>query len=384
MATAEPGQGAAANDAPVRSSRSAEEIRGRFASWLAQRMGADAAPVVTGVSGTTGNGLSSETLLFDVEWRANGATERGALVVRMAPDPADVPVFPTYRLDLQYRTIEAVRTETDVPVPPLRFLEEDPSHLGSPFFVMEQVAGRVPGDIPPYVFPGSWVADATPAERRALQDGVVEVLAELHGIADPERRFGFLGAGGVGSAADALGRHVAERRAWYRFAAADLGRCDVIERAFAWLDDHWPSDPGPTVLSWGDSRIGNVIFDGFTPAAVLDWEMAGLGPRELDVAWLLYCHQLFQFTAGTVGLEGLPDLLQVDDVAEEYARRTGHELRHLPVYELYSAVQLGIVGMRTGLRSITFGETSMPDRVDDLLFNRGQIEELLAAASRKP
>jgi len=364
---------------PVRSSRSAEDVSARFGGWLRGRMGNDAAPAVTGVSGTTGNGLSSETLLFDVEWRSEDGQVAETFVVRMAPDPADVPVFPSYRLDLQYRTIETVRAASTVPVPPLRFLEQDPRHLGSPFFVMERVAGQVPGDIPPYVFPGSWVADATPAQRQELQDGVVEVLAGLHGIDDPQRRFGFLGAAD-GAPGDALARHVANRRAWYEFAAADLGRCDVIERAFAWLDDHWPADPGPTVLSWGDSRIGNMIFDGFSPAAVLDWEMAGLGPRELDVAWLIYCHQLFQFTAGSVGFDGLPDLLRSDDVAEAYARRTGHEPRNLPIFELYSAVQLGIVGMRTGLRSVTFGEATMPEQVDDLLFNRGQIEALLSAA----
>ena len=44
-----------------------------------------------------------------------------------------------------------------------------------------------------------------------------------------------------------------------------------------------PSDEGEAVLSWGDSRIGNMMFDGFDPVAVLDWEMAGVGPRELDV-----------------------------------------------------------------------------------------------------
>ena len=45
------------------------------------------------------------------------------------------------------------------------------------------------------------------------------------------------------------------------------------------------ADPGPDVLSWGDARIGNIIYAGFEPAAVLDWEMAALGPRELDVSW---------------------------------------------------------------------------------------------------
>ena len=58
--------------------------------------------------------------------------------------------------------------------------------------------------------------------------------------------------------------------------------------------EHWPADEGPTVLSWGDSRIGNVMYRDFEPVAVLDWEMAGLGPREVDVGWFIYAHRVFE------------------------------------------------------------------------------------------
>ena len=57
-------------------------------------------------------------------------------------------------------------------------------------------------------------------------------------------------------------------------------------------------------MSWGDSRIGNILYRDFVPAAVLDWEMAGLGPRELDLAWLVYSHRVFQDIAGSMGLPG--------------------------------------------------------------------------------
>ena len=55
------------------------------------------------------------------------------------------------------------------------------------------------------------------------------------------------------------------------------------------------------VLAWGDSRIGNVLYEDFRPVAVLDWEMATLGPRELDVAWIIFAHKVFQELAGLAG-----------------------------------------------------------------------------------
>src|SRR5262249_36308992 len=143
--------------------------------------------------------------------------------------------------------------------------------------------------------------------------------------------------------ADALARRVAHARAWDEFCARDSGRSPLIERGFAWLDAHAPDDPGPTVLSWGDARIGHVIFPGFRPAAVLDWEMASLGPRELDLGWLLYSHRIFQDFAEVFELPGLPRFLRVDDVAGEYARVSGHEPRHLDFHIAFAAVQWGIV-----------------------------------------
>jgi aminoglycoside phosphotransferase (APT) family kinase protein len=97
----------------------------------------------------------------------------------------------------------------------------------------------------------------------------------------------------------------------------------VLERAFAWLEDHWPHDPGPTVLSWGDSRIGNVMYRHFAPVAVLDWEMAALGPRELDLAWMVFLHRFFEDLAIRYGLPGMPSFLRRDDVAASYATSTG-------------------------------------------------------------
>lgn len=76
-----------------------------------------------------------------------------------------------------------------------------------------------------------------------------------------------------------------------------------MEHALAWLEDNFPDDVAatPPVLAWGDARIGNVLYRDFRPVAVLDWEMAAVGPRELDVAWMIFAHMVFQELAGLAG-----------------------------------------------------------------------------------
>jgi aminoglycoside phosphotransferase (APT) family kinase protein len=363
-----------------RSSRDRDVMRARFGAWLARRLPAGAAPEITALDGTSANGMSSETLLIDATWAEDGgARAPHHLVARLAPDPADVPVFPRYDLPAQFDTIRLVAELTDVPVPPVLWSEPDPEPLGCPFFVMRRVEGRVPPDIMPYNFGDSWLYDASPADRRHLQDATVGVLARLHAIDRAAERFAFLSPEAPGPLApSALGRRLASTRGWYEFAAGDGFRSPLIERAFAWLDDHWPAHEGPPVLCWGDSRIGNVMYDGFDPVAVLDWEMATVGPRELDVAWLIYGHRIFEDIAASMDLGGMPDFLRADDVAATYESVTGHAPRDLDWYGTYAAVQYAIVFLRTGARSVHFGEMEMPPAVDDLIINREPLDRMLA------
>ena len=360
-----------------RSTRDRERLRADLERWLATRLPAGAAPRVESLEGTSSNGMSSETLLFDAAWAAGGAARRRErLVARLAPDAGDVPVFPSYDLGRQFDVIRLVGELTDVPVPPVWWSEPDPGPIGAPFFVMGRVDGRVPPDVMPYTFGDNWLHDADPADQRRLQDATVDVLARLHAVPDPEGRFAFLAPDVRGHSP--LRRRVAHTRAWYDYASGDGLRSPLVERTFAWLDEHWPADEGGTVLAWGDSRIGNVLYDGFTPAAVLDWEMATLGPRELDVAWLIYAHRVFEDLAGALGLPGMPGFLRADDVAARYEALTGHAPRDLAFYGTYAAVQYAIVFLRTGARSIHFGEAEMPPAVDDLILNREPLEAMLA------
>jgi len=260
-------------------------------------------------------------------------------------------------------------------VPTPRWCEPDPDAIGAPFFVMSKVDGEVPPDVLPYPFGSNWLFDAATDERRRLQDTTVDAIAALHGIDDAAARFDFLERSEAGDSH--LRRHVAHTRSWYDGIAADGMTSGLVEDAFAWLDRHWPEHESEPVLSWGDSRIGNVIYRDFRPAALLDWEMAGIGPRELDVAWLVNGHLVFQHLTESLGLPGMPEFLRADDVSAYYARCTGYELRELGFYLAYSSLQWAIVFLRTGQRQAHFGERELPTDLDELIFHRELLRQLL-------
>ena len=96
-----------------RSSRDPDQLRRRLEVWLATKLPPDAAPVIGSLEGTSANGMSSETLLFDAEWTRDGARCPQRLVARVAPDAADVPVFPSYDLDRQFQAIGLVGRADD-------------------------------------------------------------------------------------------------------------------------------------------------------------------------------------------------------------------------------------------------------------------------------
>jgi aminoglycoside phosphotransferase (APT) family kinase protein len=359
-----------------RSSRDLAAFSERFRAWFAAKIPEGRHHEVVISSPAASSGFSSETVLLDVSWDEAGAERTEALVARLAPSQSDVPVFPSYDLRKQYDTVKIVGELTDVPVPKLWWLENDPGVIGSPFYVMGRVDGIVPPDVMPYTFGDNWLFDSSPEDRRVLQDSSVRLLAQLHAIQRAEEVFGFLAFEQPGDTA--LERHVAHTRAWYEFAVRDCPRSELIERSFSLLEGMWPKQFGETVLSWGDSRIGNVIYRDHRPVAALDWEMAGLGPRELDVSWMIFAHCVFQDLATSLGAPGLPDFMRPDDVIAVYERETGHQIRDLEFYAMYAAIQWGIVFLRTGMRQVHFGEIEMPENPEDLMHHRQSLERMAA------
>ena len=347
-------------------------LRRRLTGWLAAKTGAPADVGELRRPGETG--LSSVTLLFDAAWAEDGHQRQASLVARVPPDGDAFPVFPSYDLRRQYDVMAAVGAHTNAPVPELYWLEESPLALGAPFLVMEYVAGRIPVDNPPYVFVG-WLLDASLAQRRELQDASVTTLAAVHALPDVRTRFPQLSAE---AGADPLRSLVDAQRTYYDWTRRDDGlRIPVIEDTFEWLAAHWPADPGETVLCWGDARPGNMIYHGFRPAAVLDWEMCALGPREVDLAWMTFLHRFFQDIAEIFGAPGIPDLFHRDEVIATYERVSGHTVTDFDFFLVFAALRHAIVMSQVKRRMIHFGEDTVPATPDEYVLFHALLRAII-------
>jgi len=346
-----------------------DDLRARLGSWLSERLGTEVR--LDGLRLPSHSGMSSVSVLFDASWTEDGERQNAELVARLAPEESAVPVFPGYDLALQYEVMAGVREHTEVPVPRVRWVEPTGELLGRPFLVMDRLTGEVPADNPPYVF-GGWLAGLDPAGQRELQDASVDVLAAVHAIEDPASRF-------PGLAPKAgLRAHFENERRYYEWSIREDGvRIPLLEEAFEWLEAHWPEEPSPDVLCWGDSRIGNIMYTGTRPSGVLDWESAALAPREMDLGWLIFFHASFQDLAEGFGLPGIAGLLRRDDVVARYEQVSGAEVRDLDFYLTYAALRHGTVMARIFRRRLHFGEVEVPENPDEYVLHHQMLRQLL-------
>lgn len=374
------------------SRRDDDELGGQLATWLATRPDVGADLRVENFERPETNGMSSETFLFDASWEApagasgpaDGARDGGRYVARLRPADDAFPIFPTYDLDRQVQVMRLIGERTAAPVPAIRWYEPDEAVLGTPFFVMDRIDGEVPPDVMPYTFDGTWVSDATTEQRARLQARSIEVLAAIHGVEATPEEVAFLAAdgsaadGGGGDGRSALRAHFEAEKTYYHWVRGDL-RYPVLERAFDWLEAHWPeaAEEGPTVVCWGDARIGNVMYRDFEPQAVLDWEMATLGPRELDLAWFTFLHRFFEDITHVFEMPGLPDFLERDTVVRQYAEASGHEPRDFDWFLTYSALRHGTVMIRAVGRQVYLGEREAPEDHEELVMHRDSIDALV-------
>jgi aminoglycoside phosphotransferase (APT) family kinase protein len=355
------------------STRDPAELRASMEAWLSTT---NLGSRVTSLDIPEHTGMSSLSVMLEVDGDELAAPER--LVARLAPDASSVPVFPTYDLEKQFLVLDHLAHHSDVSVPRVRQLELDPGPLGVPFFVMDRIDGQIPPDILPYPF-GSWLSEASRADQRRLQDAALAALAGVHRVElsrELTTRLAFDREGGT-----ALRRHVAEVRAYYEWCAADGVRSSVIEEGFLWLEEHWPA-PGAdeSVLSWGDARIGNMIFVDFKPVALLDWEMVGLAPREVDLAWMIYLHRWFDDIAALIDIEPMRHFMRVPDVVATYEAESGVAPRHLRFFLFYAALRHGAIMFRVSRRQIAYGQAVMPADPNDLILHRSTLEEMMAGA----
>jgi len=336
---------------PTMWKRDLEADARKFERWLRAKLPAASDLRMSPLVSPESSGFSNETLLFDLYYEEDGTPHSDKLVVRI--QPIGYQVFPEYDLGLQFRTMDLL-AKTDVPVPRMRWLEEDDTEIfGAPFYVMEQVPGRVPTDQPPY-HAGGWMHDISPAEREAIWLGGFDAMARIHRLDLDATGFGFLRRPELG--ASPLEQEITYYERYYEWASR--GRENpVIEAAHDWLLANRPTDE-PEGLVWGDARIGNVIFDGTKPAAVLDWEMVSNGSPERDVGWAIFLDRHHSEGIDTPRLEGFPSY---EDTIAYYEERSGHRVRNLDYYQVFTGWRFGIIMLRISQQVVHY-ELASPEQ----------------------
>jgi len=299
-----------------------DEVAAGIARWLAARRGVD--DLVLSRCERPPAGLSSDTLMVDARGTRDGGVYRESVVVRRAP--SGVGVFPEYDLAGQARVQDAV-AEQGIPAAAPVELETDPAWIGTVFMVMPAIGGHIPNQAPAF---DREILGASPEEQRAISETFFDVLAAIH-------RVDWRSANLAGVIPD---RSLdAELARWVRYLdwyADGEVVVPALADALAWCQEHRPGAEPPPTLVWGDVRLGNIIFDDDgQPRAVLDWEMAGIGAPEHDVAWYFALdaiqHELFG--------RSVPGFLDRDAALARYEAGLGRALVDLDWYEILAMVR---------------------------------------------
>ena len=269
----------------------------RITPWLAEHVPGFAGPLT--VEPLRG-GQSNPTFSL--------ATPAARYVLRRKPPG---PLLPSaHAVEREYRVMRALAGSA-VPVPAVHGLCEDASIVGTAFYVMDFVAGRI--------FTDSRMPGVSRSERAALFDAMNGVIAALHSI-EPAS----VDLADFGRAGRYVERQVARWARQYRAVAAEP--IEAMERIIEWLPRQMPPDHGSRIVH-GDYKVDNIVFHATESriVALLDWELATIGDPLADFAFhLMAWHleaSLFRGWAGEdLDALGIPDERAY---ADAYERRTG-------------------------------------------------------------
>lgn len=317
--------------------RDLDVTRTTLALWLQDQLPGAREVELSKITAPLATGSSNETLLFDAWWTEDGDRQQHSFVVRVKP--SGFQLFLESDFQLQYHLLRTLDTETGVKVPSMRWYEDDASILGSPFFVMDRVTGVAPGDTPRYDRVG-FLVDASPRQREQLWRSAMVAFASVHEV--PVGKVQFLNKPELGPTG--LEQHVAYWDSAYEWATRGRPH-PVTDEAWAWCKTNLPTDR-PTGLSWGDARIGNMLFHDFDVQAVLDWEMASLAGPLTDLGWWLFFDDTYAVLQGARGIPRLPGMGGRQEVIDTWQELTGLPVKDLDWYEVFAGVRYAAVMMR--------------------------------------
>jgi aminoglycoside phosphotransferase (APT) family kinase protein len=254
----------------------------------------------------------------------------GEYVLRRKPPGKLLPS--AHAVDREYRVITALR-DSGVPVPRTHVLCEDPSVVGTPFYLMDCVHGRV--------FADPLLPEVTPEDRRALYDHFTTVLARLHTV--DHRAVGLEDFGRPGNY---FARQIHRWTTQYR--ASETEHIEAMERLMEWLPKNIPEDDTVTVVH-GDYRPGNMVVHPTEPrvVAVLDWELSTLGHPLGDLSYTCVPYHMGpgESLGGVEGIDlGAIGIPTEQEYVDAYCRKLGRgPIEHWDFYIAFALFRLGAI-----------------------------------------
>ena len=254
-------------------------------------------------------------------------------VLRKKPPGTILPS--AHAVEREYAAMRALR-DTAAPVPDVRLLCEDPAIIGTPFYIMDYIDGRVLTDIRLAAIPRG--------ERTAYYFAMIDGLAALHSV-DWRKA----GLEGFGRPEAYVSRQIGR---WTKqYLASDPEPNAAMEALIAWLPANVPGDEQATIAH-GDYRLGNLMFANDEPRllAILDWELSTIGNPLSDLAYLCSFFRLPQEGGPFRGLGGadlkslgIPD---EGEMLERYCERVGRSVpaQEWPFYLAFSLFRSAAIG----------------------------------------
>ncbi len=245
-----------------------------------------------------------------------------------------------HAVDREYRVISALYA-ADYPVPRPYVLCKDEEIVGTMFFIMEFVDGRIYWDLD--------LPDSDPGERRAIYEHANQTIADLHKF-DYEQ----IGLSDFGKPGNYFARQISR---WSKqYAASETSKITAMNKLIEWLPGNIPDDESATVVH-GDYRLDNMIIHPTEPRiiAVLDWELSTIGHPLGDFTYHLMAWQMPEIGIGSTGLQG-KDLEALgipseEDYVANYCAKTGRDdgIANRDFYSAYNffriaAILQGIAG----------------------------------------
>ena len=275
-------------------------------------------------------------------------TPGAAYVLRKKPPGTLLPS--AHAVDREY-AVQAALANSAVPVAPVRLLCRDDGVVGTMFYVMDYLPGRV--------FADRTLAGVAPADRAAMYDDMNRVMAALHAV-----DWQAAGLAGFGRPQAYVARQIDR---WSKqYVASTVGDVPEMDRLMAWLPAHTPAED-ETAIAHGDFRLGNLIFHPTEPhvVAVLDWELSTIGHPLADLGYNCIPWRLPVAMEGLLGADA-PGVPSEAEYVAAYCRRTGRaavpDLDFFVVFSLFrwAAIAAGVYrraldGNAADARAMTIG-----------------------------